>query len=194
MTDYAFATTWDLAAPIDRVWAALVDVERWQEWFPVIREIRQVEPGGPEGVGRVLEVTARSALPYDLRMRLQMTRVEAPALMELTSLGDLDGWGRWTLAEEEGVTTARFEWRVATTKPWMNAVAPVARPVLAWNHDISMTAAGRGLARHLDVRLLSNESGPVEPDHSGLAAAALLGALVLAGAAIAVARRRTPNG
>src|SRR3954451_6667154 len=194
MTDYAFATTWDLEAPIELVWAALGDVERWREWFPVVRDVRQVEPGGSEGVGRVLEMTARSTLPYDLTVRLQVTRVEAPRLLELTALGDLDGWGRWTLAEDEGVTTARFEWRVATTKPWMNAVGPVARPVLAWNHDVAMTAAGRGLARHLDARLLSNESGPVEPDHTGLAAGALLGALLLAGAAIAVRRRRAPNG
>jgi hypothetical protein len=76
----------------------------------------------------------------------------------------------------------------------MNAVAPVARPVLAWNHDVAMTAAGRGLARHLGVRLLSNESSPVEPDHTGLATAALLGALVLAGTAVAVGRRRSRSG
>jgi hypothetical protein len=76
----------------------------------------------------------------------------------------------------------------------MNAVAPVARPVLAWNHDVAMTAAGRGLAQHLGVRLISNESGPVEPDHTGLAAAALVGALVLAGTAIAVGRRRADRG
>ncbi len=179
MTEYAFATTWDIAAPIDRVWSALVDEERWQEWFPVFRDVREVEPGGPEGQDRVLEVTARSMLPYDLTMRLRVTRVEAPRLLELSSIGDLDGWGRWTLAEEDGVTTVRFEWRVATTKPWMNAVAPVARPVLAWNHDVAMTAAGRGLARHLDARLLSNESGPVEPDRTGLAVASIIGARVL---------------
>src|SRR4051812_215273 len=172
MTDYAFATTWVLEAPIDRVWATLSDVDGWQTWFPVIRRVTVVEPGGPDGEGGVLEFAARATLPYDLVVRLRITRVEAPHLLELSAVGDLDGSGRWTLAEEDGVTTARFEWRVATTKPWMNALAPAARPVFAWNHDLAMTAAGRGPARTLGGRLLANESGPGERGEGRVAARA----------------------
>jgi uncharacterized protein YndB with AHSA1/START domain len=190
MTDYAFATTWVLEAPIDRVWATLGDVERWRTWFPAIRRVTLIEPGGPDGQGGVLEVAARASLPYDLVVRVRASRIEAPRLLELTAVGDLDGSGRWTLAEEEGVTTARFEWHVATTKPWMNALAPAARPVFALNHDLAMTAAGRGLARTLGVRLLANESGPVERGEGRLATAALIATLVLAGTAVAIGRSR----
>jgi len=194
MTDYAFATTWVLEAPIDRVWATLGDVDGWGTWFPAIRRVTVVEPGGHDGQGGVLEFAARASLPYDLVGRVEVTRVEAPHLLELTAVGDLDGSGRWTLAEEDGVTTARFEWRVATTKPWMNALAPAARPVFAWNHDLAMTAAGRGLARTLGVRLLANESGPVERGEGRLATAALVTTLVLAGAAVVVGRSRRRSG
>jgi uncharacterized protein YndB with AHSA1/START domain len=190
MTEYAFASTWDLEAPIDRVWAVVEDSEHWSEWFPGLRKVTTVDPGGPDGVGRELEATVRATLPYDLTFRARVTRLEAPHLLEIASVGDLQGSGRWTLAEEGGITTSRFEWRVATTKPWMNALAPVAKPLFAWNHDLAMTAAGRGLAEHLGVRLLANESGPVEPDRSTLAAAAVVGALVLTAAAVAVGRRR----
>jgi Polyketide cyclase / dehydrase and lipid transport len=190
MTQYAFATTWVLDAPIDPVWSTLQDTTRWREWFRAFREVEVVEPGGPDGVGAVLEVTTRATLPYDLVARVQVTRVEAPRLLEVTALGDLEGTGRGTLAEEDGVTTLRFEWRVATTKPWMNALAPVARPVFAWNHDVAMTAAGRGLAEQLGVRLLANESGPVEHGEDRLASATLLTAVVLVGAAVLVGRRR----
>jgi hypothetical protein len=44
---------------------------------------------------------------------------------------------------------------VATTAPWMNAVAPVARPVFEWNHHAIMRWGAEGLARRLGARLLA---------------------------------------
>ena len=194
MTQYAFATTWDLEAPIDRVWSALADYERWHEWFPALRRVAVVEAGRADGTGAAADVTVRGALlPYDLTFRMHATRVEPPRLLELAAVGDLEGSGRWTLAEEEGVTTVRFEWRGAATKAWMNAIAPAARPLFGWNHDAVMRTAGRGLARSLGVPLRANESGPVEPDRAA-AAVAVLTLAALAGAAIALGRRRSPRG
>ena len=189
MTQYAFATTWVLEAPIDRVWSTLQDAQRWRDWFPAFRRVDLLEPGAQDGLGAVLELTTRALLPYDLVARIRTARVDRPHLLELTSLGDLDGSGRFTLAEEDGVTTVRFEWRVTTTKPWMNALAPIARPLFAWNHDVAMTAAGRGLARVLGVRLLANESGPVQRGEGRLATVTLLAGVVLAGAAVVIGRR-----
>jgi hypothetical protein len=59
------------------------------------------------------------------------------------------------LFEEGGVTAVTYEWSVATTKAWMNLVAPLARPVFAWNHDWVMRRGGEGLARELGARLLA---------------------------------------
>ena len=39
-----------------------------------------------------------------------------------------------------------YEWNVATTKAWMNLLAPVARPVFEWNHDWVMARGGEGIA------------------------------------------------
>ena len=36
----------------------------------------------------------------------------------------------------------------------MNRLAPVARPVFAWNHGVVMRQGAEGLARLLDARLL----------------------------------------
>jgi hypothetical protein len=49
-----------------------------------------------------------------------------------------------------------YEWNVTTSKRWMNLVAPVARPVFAWNHDVVMRWGGEGLARELGVPLLAH--------------------------------------
>ena len=35
---------------------------------------------------------------------------------------------------------------MATTKAWMNLLAPVARPVFEWNHDWVMARGGEGIA------------------------------------------------
>ena len=53
------------------------------------------------------------------------------------------------------MTAVTYEWNVRTTKAWMNLLAPVARPVFAYNHDVVMRWGGEGLARRLDCKLLA---------------------------------------
>ena len=47
------------------------------------------------------------------------------------------------LLEDGGVTAVLYEWNVATSKRWMNIVAPAARPVFGWNHEVVMRWAER---------------------------------------------------
>ena len=41
-----------------------------------------------------------------------------------------------------------------TSRAWMNRLAPVARPLFAWNHDAVMRQGAAGLAALLDAPLL----------------------------------------
>jgi hypothetical protein len=70
-------------------------------------------------------------------------------------VGELEGTGRWRLFEQDGVTAVLYEWNVRTTRRWMNLLAPVARPVFEYNHDVVMRWGGEGLARRLGVELLA---------------------------------------
>ncbi len=73
-------------------------------------------------------------------------------------MGELAGIGRWRLFEQDGevpVTAVVYEWNVSTTKPWMNLLAPIARPLFEWNHDWVMRNGGAGLAKLLGCRLLA---------------------------------------
>ena len=44
-----------------------------------------------------------------------------------------------------------YEWNVHTTKRWMNAMAPLLRPVFEWNHNWVMRNGGAGIAELLGV-------------------------------------------
>lgn len=156
MARYSFLTTWALAAPIDDVWREIHATERWPEWWRGVKVAERLRGGaGPDdGVGSVHRYVWRSRLPYDIEFRMETTRVARPYLLEGAADGNLRGTGRWRLWETPGATAVTYEWDVETTIPWMNAVAPVGRPVFHWSHDHVMRNGARGLAARLGAPLL----------------------------------------
>jgi uncharacterized protein YndB with AHSA1/START domain len=154
MARYRFLTAWCLAAPREDVFAVLHDSERWPEWWRGVERVVKLEPGDEEGRGSLGRYTWRSVLPYRLDFDMRITRVDRPHRMEGEAVGELSGTGRWRLYEDAGTTAVLYEWDVETTRAWMNALAPLARPVFRWNHDWVMRQGGEGLARRLGVELL----------------------------------------
>jgi uncharacterized protein YndB with AHSA1/START domain len=157
MADYAFLTTWLLDAPRERVWEAIYDQERWPQWWRGVEEAEEIEPGEEDGVGTVARMVWKSLLPYRVEFEVTTTRVERPYLLEADAVGELTGVGRWRLYEQDGVTAVLYEWNVATTKAWMNLLAPLARPAFEWNHDWVMAHGGEGIASLLGCRLLASD-------------------------------------
>lgn len=158
MSGYAFLTTWCLEAPREPIWDAIWDSERWPEWWRGVVAAQKLTSGDETGVGQVGRYTWRSRLPYDLEFEMTTTKVAKPHLLEGQAHGELTGVGRWRLFEEDGdspTTAVVYEWNVTTTKPWMNLLAPIARPLFEWNHDWVMRNGGHGLAELLGCRLLA---------------------------------------
>jgi uncharacterized protein YndB with AHSA1/START domain len=156
VADYRFLTTWLLESPREPVWEAIYDQRRWPGWWRGVEEVEEYEPGDDGGVGAVSRMVWKSLLPYRVEFQVTTTRVERPHLMEGDAVGELAGVGRWRLFERDGRTAALYEWNVATTRPWMNLVAPVARPVFEWNHDWVMARGAEGIADLLGCRLLAS--------------------------------------
>jgi hypothetical protein len=121
-----------------------------------VRRVEELAAGDADRVGSRFLIEWRSRLPYRLRFEFVVERVDPPRLMEGRVVGDVTGVGRWRLLEEDGVTAVLYEWDVATTKPLMNVLAPVVRPLFEWNHDVVMRWGGEGLARRLGARLLAS--------------------------------------
>lgn len=157
MADYAFLTTWLLDSPREPVWEAIYAQERWPEWWRGVEEAEELHCGDGDRVGAVSRMVWRSFLPYRVRFEVTTTRVERPRLIEARAEGELSGVGRWRLYEADGVTAVLYEWSVATTRAWMNLLAPVARPFFEWNHDWVMARGGEGIASLLGCRLLASD-------------------------------------
>ena len=154
MADYRFLTTWVLDAAPEDVWNAIYELERWPEWWRGVEEVTLLRAGDRDHVGAVYRQRWRSRIPYPVEFETETTRVERPHLIEGVARGKLAGEGRWRLFAG-AATAVTYEWNVRTTAPWMNALAPIARPVFEWNHHAIMRWGGEGLARRLGARLLA---------------------------------------
>ena len=155
MARYRFLTTWLLDAPRERVWEQLRDAVSWPEWWRGVVSVDELDPGDDRGVGGRHRIEWRSRIPYPLAFEFLTDEVDAPRRMAGRAFGELEGTGLWRLWEDAGVTAVVYDWDVKTTKPWMSALSPVARPVFAWNHDVVMRQGGEGLAQRLGARLLA---------------------------------------
>jgi carbon monoxide dehydrogenase subunit G len=154
VASYAFLSTWLLAAPRQQVWDVIADAEAWTEWWPGVTSSIEVHRGDERRVGSRHRVAWRSFVPYTVGFEFEVEEVDEPVYMSGRATGALEGTGVWRLYEERGVTAVTYDWQVRTTRAWMNAAAPVARPVFAWNHDWVMARGGEGLARRIGVPLL----------------------------------------
>jgi hypothetical protein len=155
LAEYRFLTTWLLDGPREPAWDTLQDTLDWPGWWKGVVRVDQLAAGDENRVGSRYVIEWRSRLPYPLEFEFHVDEVQRPSVMGGRATGELEGTGRWRLFEQDGVTAVVYEWNVATTKQWMNALAPLARPVFAWNHDVVMRQGGEGLARHLGMPLLA---------------------------------------
>jgi hypothetical protein len=159
MADYSFVTLWRFRSPLAPVWDLIYRSEEWPLWWRGVERVEKIEPGDAEGIGTLQRYTWRSKLPYRLDFCMRLTRVESLSVIEGEAVGELTGKVLWQLSQDGDVTSVRYDWNVKTTKPWMNLLAPVARPLFKWNHDVVMNWGADGLARRLRVERLDGQGG-----------------------------------
>lgn len=149
MADYAFITEWFFEAPIERVFAEIDAAEQWPSFWRGVRKVEVLERPAQGTIGVRTRNTWKSALPYELSFDTEVVAYEAPHHIEVKASGELSGRGRWELRSERGGTRVTYLWNVATTRVWMNLLAPVLRPLFKWNHDVVMRWGYEGFRRRL---------------------------------------------
>lgn len=154
MASYDFVTIWRIEAPIEQVWKEIYYTEHWPDWWKGVISVEELKEGDDLGVGSIRRYTWRTKLPYKLIFDIETVKVEPMTYLEGRSSGELDGNGIWQLTEDEQHTIVRYDWQVNTTKLWMNILAPIARPLFEWNHNIVMRWGAESLAKRLGVRVI----------------------------------------
>ncbi|HUB75580.1 MAG TPA: SRPBCC family protein, partial [Solirubrobacteraceae bacterium] len=141
--EYAFVDQWHVAAPPGAVYDVLVDGRTYPQWWrPVYID---VESDGAPAVGAVSRQHFKGRLPYHLRTRSTLTRLENGRLIEADVDGDLRGHGVWTLTPAAGGTDVRFDWNVHADRPLLRILTPLLRPALRANHGWAIARAIDGL-------------------------------------------------
>jgi mannose-6-phosphate isomerase-like protein (cupin superfamily)/uncharacterized protein YndB with AHSA1/START domain len=151
--EYAFVDEWDVAAAAPDVYEALADSRTYPDWWrPVYLE---VTADGPPAVGTVSRQHFKGRLPYHLRTRSRIVRLEPGRVIEAEVDGDLRGHGVWTLTSVGDKTHVRFDWTVHADRRLLRALTPFLRPVLRANHNWAIARAIEGLEPYLGRRARS---------------------------------------
>lgn len=138
LNSYRFHTRWTIAAPIDRVFAVLSDVEGYPGWWREVRAVRRLD-------AHRAEVECRSLLPYTLCFLASELEYDEPAgRLRIGMRGDLNGVAGWTLRARGGSTEVWFDQEVTVDKPLVRRLAVVVRPLLVANHHLMTHGGLRG--------------------------------------------------
>jgi uncharacterized protein YndB with AHSA1/START domain len=145
--NYYFCEDWTIAAPIERAWTAIRDLEAYPRWWKEFVEVKRLND--LDGVGSQVSVHAKAALPYHMYFNLETAMEQRPRLALVKVWGDLNGEMRWQLEAEGSGTHLMFDESVRTGKLLLNVFAPLFKPLFAWNHRMMMASGEQGLRRYL---------------------------------------------
>lgn len=154
INQYNFVTIWKIEAPLLAVWNTLMDVEKFPEWWPAVKQLEIIDRGDSNGINSITKQTWQGVLPYRLSFVAQTTEINYLESMFLVASGDLQGSGQWQFSQEDQISIIRYDWNVKTTSIAMSLLASLLKPLLAWNHDEIMRWGALGLADRLGAKLI----------------------------------------
>jgi len=152
--DYHFITNWRVESSLEEVSDVLgnpLDLTRW--WPSVYLAVQQLEPGGANGVGRVVELRTKGRLPYTLHWFFRITESRRPHGFSLEAWGDFEGSGVWTFTQAgRGFVDIAYDWRIRAEKPLLRYLSFLLKPIFAANHRWAMARGEESLRAEVERR------------------------------------------
>lgn len=151
--DYHFVTHWRVESTVQEVSDVLgnaVDLTRW--WPSVYLAVKELEPGGTDGVGRVVELHTKGWLPYTLHWYFRVTESRRPLGFSLEAWGDFEGRGVWTFAQSGAAVDITYDWRIRAEKPLLRYLSFLLKPIFSANHRWAMARGEESLRAELARR------------------------------------------
>jgi hypothetical protein len=151
--EYYFLTHWRVESTLEEVSDVLgnpLDLPRW--WPSVYLTVKEMEPGGANGIGRVVELHTKGWLPYTLRWSFRVTESRRPYGFSLDAWGDFEGRGVWTFTQEGPMVAIVYDWRIRAEKPLLRYLSFVLKPIFSANHRWAMERGEESLRTELGRR------------------------------------------
>ncbi len=153
--DYHFVTHWRVESTVDEVSQILGDSLALVRWWPsVYLDVRVVEPGEENGLGRVVSLYTKGWLPYTLRWDFRVSEVREDGFT-LVAWGDFDGRGIWTFEQNGTWVNITYDWKIKAEKPLLRYFSFIMKPLFSANHRWAMAKGEESLKlelarRHVD--------------------------------------------
>jgi uncharacterized protein YndB with AHSA1/START domain len=123
---------YDFPRPPEEVWASLVRVDRYRDWWPWLASF---DAGGFDA-GERWRCVVSPPLPYTVRFEVLLEEVEAPRFVTATVTGDIAGPAAIDLrATPSGGTDLCLVSSLAPSAGLLRAATAIAGPVVRWGHD-----------------------------------------------------------
>jgi hypothetical protein len=153
INDYHFITHWRMQSTVEEISEVIgngPDLMRW--WPSVYLNVKELEPGDPSGVGKVINLYTKGWLPYTLRWAFRVTEVRTPHGFTLEAWGDFVGRGIWTFEQEGDWVNITYDWKIRAGKPLLAKLSWLLKPVFSANHHWAMRKGEESLKLELARR------------------------------------------
>src|SRR4030081_547345 len=155
--EYHFITLWRVEGTRQEVVDVLRDAADLPRWWPsVYLDVRVVEEGDEDGVGRRVGLLTKGWLPYTLRGLFRTTPNDGVDGIELEADGDFAGRGVWSFAQDGPWVEATYDWRIEARKPLLRRLTWLMRPLFAANHRWAMQRGEESMVLELARRRAPN--------------------------------------
>jgi hypothetical protein len=135
---YHFITVWRVQSTLQEVEEVIGNALELPRWWPsVYLDIRQLEPGDANGLGKVISLYTKGWLPYTLRWQFRVTEVH-PRSFTLVATGDFVGRGIWTFEPDHESVNITYDWKIDAEKPLLRTFSFIMKPIFSANHHWAM--------------------------------------------------------
>lgn len=156
--EYHFITHWRVRSNLEEINEILYNATDLARWWPsVYLEVRELEPGDENGVGKVAELYTKGWLPYTLSWSFRVVEVRPPYGFTLKAWGDLVGRGIWTFEPHGDEVSILYDWKVVADKPLLRRFSALLKPFFSANHHWAMAKGEESLKLELLRRNAASE-------------------------------------
>jgi hypothetical protein len=182
--EYAFLTHWRVQGTAREVYDILSEAPDLVRWWPsVYLEVKELEHGDADGLGKRVSLYTKGWLPYTLRWNFVVTEVRKYTGFSLEAQGDFVGRGVWAFIQNGVWVDITYDWRIRADKALLKYLSFMFKPMFSANHRWAMAKGEESLNLELLRRHAASDAEqarvPAPPKATPRSMLGFLGFLVL---------------